>query len=86
MRPERAFIADLFDITDWPFGGDVELFTVQDLAVKHGILTEETRTEPCGEGCQCAEYYSADEMKEGVRCYRKPKWMMAIKRTKGASK
>ena len=74
LERARAFITDLFDITGWPYGGDIDLFTVQDLAVKHGILTEEKRTEPCGDNCQCAEYHG--DMSDGVPCYRKPEWMM----------
>ncbi len=72
----RAFCTALFDVTDWPGGGDVDLITVQDLAVTHGILTKETRTEPCGDNCGCAEYYGRDEMAPGVECFRKPAWMV----------
>jgi len=31
----------------------------------------ETRTEPCGDECACAEYYSPEDMAAGVTCYRR---------------
>lgn len=43
------------------FGGD----DIQDIGVKHGLLSIETRDEPCGEFCACKEYGFPAE------CYRK---------------
>ena len=71
----RAFAADVMQA--WPHG-DVDGCDVQDYAVKHGLLTPETRNEPCGETwCECAGYYAADEWVDGVTCYRRPPWMQA---------
>ncbi len=36
---------------------DMEGGYVQDLAVKHGLIVTVPVTEPCGEGCNCCEYY-----------------------------
>ncbi len=47
-------------------GGDFSGADIQELAVKHGLLREERREEPCrDEGCACAEYGFPTE------CYRK---------------
>lgn len=51
---EAAFEGGSFD------GGDI-----QDIAVKHGLLQIEQRTEECGEICACSEYGFPTE------CYRK---------------
>ena len=63
----RAFCRELFELADWPEGGDIDGFSFQDAAVKHGLLTAETRTERCGERCYCAdEYHGEEAMREGV--------------------
>lgn len=54
-----AFIRDLFD--DYPNLGTVDGFDLQELAVKHGLMEVVQRAEPCGEGCNCADYYGSDE-------------------------
>lgn len=54
----------------WPMG-DLDGSTLQDTAEKYGLLRPETRHEPCGEGCSCAEYALPDEFSDGVTCYRK---------------
>ena len=63
----REFARDILD--DFP-DSFPDGFGIQDLAVKHGVLVAETRTEPCGaEGtCRCVEYHG--DMSEGVTCYR----------------
>ena len=72
----RAFAREMFELADWPEGGDIDGFAFQDTAVKHGLLIEETRTERCGEKCYCAdEYHGEDAMREGVTCYRKSQWL-----------
>lgn len=71
----RAFVTAIFDASDWPRGGELDALTMQELATKHGILTPQTRTEPCGEVCQCAEYTSHEEMAGGVECFRKAPWL-----------
>ena len=64
----RAFAQDVMSY--WPEGapdgGDL-----QALAEKHGLLKPETRHEPCGENCSCAENADAQEWGFGVVCYRK---------------
>jgi len=54
----------------WPHG-DLDGATLEAQAIKHGLLTPETRTEPCGESCNCAGSVLADEWAAGVTCYRK---------------
>lgn len=46
-------------------GGSFEGGGIQDIAVKHGLLQVEQRTEECGEVCACREYGFPAE------CYRK---------------
>ena len=72
----RAFAREMFELADWPEGGGIDGFSFQDAAVKHGLLTAETRTERCGEKCYCADDYHGEEaMKDGVTCYRKADWL-----------
>lgn len=72
----RAFVRAVFDAIDWPRGGDLDSEDFQRIATQHGLLTPETRTEPCGEVCHCAEYCGTEEMAEGVTCYRKAAWLL----------
>lgn len=46
------------------FGGD----DIQDIAVKHGLLSIETRDEPCGEFCACKEYGFPAECHRKTAC------------------
>jgi hypothetical protein len=46
-------------------GGSFDGGDIQDIAVKHGLLRIEQRTEECGEVCACSEYGFPAE------CYRK---------------
>lgn len=52
----------------WPHG-DVDGWELQDAAIEFGLLQETRVHEPCGEQCQCAEYFSSDEWDSGVTCY-----------------
>lgn len=62
----------------WPLG-EVDGGELQEEAVKHGLLVPETRTAVCSEeGCNCAEYYSAEEWAEGITCYRKAAWLKGM--------
>jgi hypothetical protein len=54
----------------WPMN-DLDGGTLQEIAVKHGMLKPEKRHEPCGEVCSCNEYADPDEWMDGVLCYRK---------------
>lgn len=73
----RAFIRELFTVSEWPDGGDIDLGDFQALAIKHGLLVPERRTAPCGEICWCEEYHGLKTMVEGVTCYRKAEWLNA---------
>lgn len=74
LRSLRAFARDVMG--EWPHECGVDGFELQDLAVKHGLLVPVKMTSPCGEGCQCAEYYESDELAEGVTCYRKTELLL----------
>lgn len=74
----QAFARALFQENDWPHGGDIDGYDFQDLAVKHGLLLPVEVYAPCGENCNCLSYHgSAEEMSEGVTCYRKVGWLQA---------
>lgn len=64
----RAFARGV--MAAWP-DGDVDGGALQEIAVAHGLLVPETRTEPCGDACECAEYHSPEDMADGVTCYRR---------------
>ena len=53
----------------WPLG-DLDGGELQEAAVACGLLAMKTATEPCGESCACADYYSSDEWGDGIECYR----------------
>lgn len=81
-----AFVRDLFTLSGWPEGGDIDGFDFQEVCVKHGLLIPHTVTEPCGQSCSCAEYHGRDDMQEGVTCYRKAGWIgEATKATEAAA-
>lgn len=54
-------------------GSDADGAHIQELAVKHGLLTPEQRTERCGEACSCAEYADFP-----VECFRKVAILKAL--------
>lgn len=62
----RAFVLDLFDVMDWPEGGDLDAIDFQELATKHGLLNPTEMTEACGDNCFCI---GVDE--PPFTCYRK---------------
>lgn len=64
----RAFAKDI--MRAWPMG-DVDGGLLQSLAEKHGLIREKNPrpTEPCGDGCTCAECYG--DMSCGVECYER---------------
>ena len=71
LRVFREFAKEMFKLSDWPEGGDIDGADFQDAAVKCGLLIPETRYAPCSEdGCRCAEYYGGDDFELGVTCYR----------------
>jgi hypothetical protein len=66
----RAFAQDV--IGEWPECCTLDGGDIQELATKHGLFVEERRSEPCGDGCMCAEVVSPEEFATGgVLCYRK---------------
>lgn len=64
----RAFAQAVMEA--WP-EGDIEGGYLQYIAEKHGLLAHETRYEPCGESCHCANYCDSEDWKKGVSCYRR---------------
>ena len=48
--------------------GDIDGGSLQDAGEKLGVLAHVTVAEPCGEICECQEYYGADEWP--VQCLR----------------
>jgi hypothetical protein len=73
----KDFANALFELSEWPDGGDIDLGDFQDLAVKYGLLVPEIRHKPCGESCNCEGYYSEKEFAQGITCYRKAEWLNA---------
>jgi hypothetical protein len=72
----RTFIRALFEASHWPDGGDIDCGTFEELAVEHGILTPKTVTAPCEDNCFCADYHGTEDMADGVKCYKKAKWLI----------
>ena len=76
MNDERQlallnFVKDILLTEDYVWSdvcGDI-----QNLAVKHGLMSMETRTSECGENCQCAAYLLGNETK--WECYRIVEWL-----------
>jgi hypothetical protein len=66
----RAFAVDVMEA--WP-EGDLDGDTLQSAAIEHGLLERKSPdpTEPCGEGCLCAQYVDMDEWAVGIECYRR---------------
>ena len=62
----RDFANSMIDIA--LEGGDADGAHIQELAVKHGLLKPDQRSERCGESCSCAEYADFP-----VECFRKVK-------------
>ena len=67
----EEFAREMFRLSDWPDGGDIDWFEFQQSAVRCGLLLPVKARASCGEGCWCADNYSAEEMKAGITCYRK---------------
>lgn len=65
----RGFARDV--LRGFPEDLGCDGFDLQEYATKHGLLSLKNPrpTAPCGEQCQCAEYYDADSMAVGVDCY-----------------
>lgn len=64
-------------LEEFPDLSDLDGFEIQDLAEKYGLLIPEIKHEPCSdELCSCRELYSAEEFKEGVRCFHIADWLL----------
>lgn len=75
-QPLQAFAQAIMG--NWPDVGGLDGFDLQLLGVKHGLLREEIRHEPCGEACRCVEDATSDEWQAGVTCYRKTELLTGI--------
>lgn len=76
---KRALSLDAFakEMVDAAFeGGSLDGSDIQDIAVKHGLLRIENRTEECGEVCACAGFGFP------IECYRKTD-LIALKPAEG---
>ncbi len=73
----EKFAKKMFELSDWPEGGDIDGFDFQEAAVECGLLTPETRYECCSMHgtCFCTEYHG--DMSGGVTCYRKAQFLLA---------
>ena len=63
LAPMKAFASEMIGAAFE--GGSFDGGDIQDIAVKHGLLQIEQRTEECGEVCACREYGFP------ASCYRK---------------
>lgn len=72
----EKFARKMFELSDWPEGGDIDGLDFQEAAVECGLLTPETRYECCSMHgtCFCTEYHG--DMSEGVTCYRKVQFLL----------
>jgi hypothetical protein len=62
----RAFAREVMQA--WPYD-DVDGDDLQAMAIKHGMLRPEQRTERCGDKCMCAGYAEAEDWP--ITCYRR---------------
>lgn len=66
----RLFAQEL--LAEWPDEIGIDGFDLQDLCVKHRLLTPTYPNGPCGESCWCEGYYgNAMGSWIGAVCYRK---------------
>ena len=55
-------------------GGDVDGGAIQDKAEAMGLLVSVTVTEPCGDNCNCVEYFGEFP----ARCLREADWLKGL--------
>jgi hypothetical protein len=67
-NPVAAFSQTL--ARDWPDGLGVDGEDLIHIAVRTGLLVEETVRRPCGDQCRCLDAYDPHEWVQGVICYR----------------
>lgn len=80
----KGFALSMMDASDWPDGGDIDMFDFQEAAIAHGLLLPEIRHEFCGEPCQCAEFYDNGDKQKGFTCYRIAPWLAEERRNRDA--
>jgi hypothetical protein len=68
VLPLQIFMDSVFG--EFPEHGDVDGFTLQDIAESCGLLVPETRTERCGEYCACVDVGLEDMLTKSWACYR----------------
>ena len=62
-------------MADFPDFDALDLCDLQDIAEEHKILERHIVYSPCGENCNCAQFYSTEEMQAGVPCCRIAEWL-----------
>ena len=62
-------------MADFPDLDGLDPCDLQDIAEEHKILERHIVYSPCGENCNCAQFYSTEEMQAGVPCYRIAEWL-----------
>jgi hypothetical protein len=60
---------------------DIDGYQLQELALKHGLLREQTMDKPCGEYCECANICGSGEFP--MECYRATDFLAALEQEKG---
>jgi hypothetical protein len=63
----KGFAIAIMDGFPEPFGEQLDGCDLQEVATKYGLLRKEPTKVPCGESCQCAEYWKEGETAD---CYR----------------
>jgi hypothetical protein len=61
-------------LDNWPDGGSIDLWDLQDEAIHYGLLVATLQERPCGENCWCAEFHGVKPdgtFREPVTCYRR---------------
>jgi len=62
-------------LEDWPDMGSLDGGDLQEIAVKHNVLVPHIVHGSCCDDCFCSEFYSDEEWREGVTCYRIADWL-----------
>lgn len=68
LLPLQIFMDSVFG--EFPEHGDVDGFTLQDIAESCGLLVPEKRSEACGENCTCVTYVDSAGFTKDWTCYR----------------
>lgn len=68
LLPLQIFMDSVFG--EFPEHGDVDGFTLQDIAESCGLLVPEKRSEACSENCTCVTYVDSAGFTKDWTCYR----------------